>query len=125
MVILYPNRESGLAGSGLSVFLMERSADVLTTVLEVDELLVPSGSDVVLVTTAVFDNGLVVTPELTVVVMVTVAEPPLAMVPRVHGRAVHTPCEGTTLNRIRSPDKTSITTTVCASLGPALLTVNV
>ena len=35
---------------------MERSADVLTTVLEVDELLVPSGSDVVLVTAAVFNN---------------------------------------------------------------------
>ena len=57
--------------------------------------------------------------------MVTVAEPPLAIVPRLHGRAVHPPSEELTLTRVTPAGKVSDTTTFCASLRPALLTVKV
>jgi len=59
-------------------------------------------------------------------VRVTVADPALAIVPRLHVTLVvpvHEPCEDVTETNVRPAGKTSLTTTLAALLGPALLTV--
>ena len=98
--------------------------DEITPVVSSITLLVESESTVSLVTDAVFVKIPVVV-ESTSTVNVTVAELPLAIIPRLHGRVVHPPCDELTLDNVTPAGRVSETITFVASLGPALFTVTV
>jgi hypothetical protein len=106
---------------------IERSADVLTEVVAVAELLLDDESTVLVLTAAVFDTVPVADGD-TVVTIVIVAVPPLATKPNAHVTVVvpeQLPCDGVAETRLTEAGSASLTLTLAAIDGPALPTVSV
>ena len=113
-----------MTGSGLSVFVMDKSADAFTDVAAVAELFAVFGSVVVLLNVAVLLIEVpLATLLFTLAMIVKVAVAPFASVPIVHAGADHEPTEGVALINVRPAGNTSFTATDCASLDPLLVTV--
>jgi hypothetical protein len=104
---------------------MDRSADGLTVVLVELELFPRFGSPVVLVTLAVLFN---VPAAVGVTTIVTVALPPLLMVPRLQETVlvpVQLPWLGVAETYVAPAGSVSVTVTPDALLGPPFVTVMV
>jgi hypothetical protein len=106
---------------------MDRSAEAVTVVVAVALLFALLGSLSAAVTLALL---VMVPPEVgAVTVMVTVADPALAIVPRLHVTVplacVHVPWVGVADTNVTPAGSVSVRVTPVAVLGPALLTVTV
>jgi len=113
------------AGLGEPVFVIDRSADV-PTVVEVEAVLLPPlGSDVVDDNEAVFET---VPAVVGATAIVTVADPPLAIVPRLQetvAAPAHVPCVDDVETNVTPEGSGSLTATSAAGLGPAFERVSV
>src|SRR5262249_33847345 len=108
------------------LFVIERSAEGVTVVPSVAELLVPSGSVTPEVTDAVFE---IEPDEPGVTLIVIVAEPPAVIVSRLQvttpAACEQEPCDGVAEPYETDPGSVSVATTDVASEGPAFETVSV
>jgi hypothetical protein len=106
---------------------MDRSAAAVTVVVAVALLFALLGSASVAVTLAVL---VIVPPALGAITeIVTVADPPLAIVPRLHVTVplacVHVPWVAVADTKVTPAGNVSVKVTPLAPLGPALLTLTV